>query len=1192
MKFIFTLLFSFSFLCYHSQTALDFNGSSQYLITNNGVSFGSAFTFEMNIKYKGGNDPYDRFLCTQGDGFGLSNTSSGQIRIISYNLGINNWVDIPVFLPIGTFVHLAVVYNPGSLMFIVNGSVAFTMGCGGILQPSQIFLAGNSFSAENSNCQIDNFRYWKVFRTPTEIANNYQACLTGSEANLAILYEFNEASGLVTTDLAALDGIVIGHLPGSPLWVTGVVCTAPEINLQGNSNSISDGDLTPVSTDHTDFGSQSICSGTIVRTFTIQNTGTANLTLSNPTISGTNSGDFSINANPITTVAATGSTTFQVTFNPSASGTRTATISISNNDSNEGTYDFAIQGTGVDPEINVQGNGNNIVDGDPTPTSTDHSDFGSQSICSGSIVKTFTIQNTGTSNLTLSNPTISGTHSADFSITANPSTPLAASGSTTFNVTFDPSAIGIRSANISFTNNDCNEATYDFAIQGTGTDGTPNADAPSNIAVCNSYILPSLSVGNYFTGTGGSGTPLSAGNIINSTQTIFVYAQNGSCSDENSFTVTIKNSNTGTDVIEACNSHTWIDGITYTSSNSTATFTLTNAAGCDSIVTLNLTINNSNTGTDVQTACNSYTWIDGITYTSSNSTATFTLTNADGCDSIVTLNLTIKNSNTGTDVQTACNLYTWIDGITYTSSNSTATFTLTNAAGCDSIVTLNLTIKNSNTGTDVQTACNSFTWIDGITYTSSNSNATFTLTNAAGCDSIVSLNLTIKNSNTGTDVKTSCESFTWINGITYTASNSTATFTLANAAGCDSIVTLNLTIQNCTTLVPSQCNITLTDNSGDIYCGAVAGATIYEFRLVNGATTLTIQKPSRTFKPAQVAGCNPGTTYQVSVRTFSGSTWTNFGTSCPITTQSAVAGTKIQNSQCGITLANVTVDLYADAIINASQYKFKVTNGASVQEITKTSRTFKLSQLATVHYGATVTVEVDAFVNGAWIGYGAPCGITMPALPTTKLQNTQCGITLTSTSTLLYADQISGATQYRFRVKNVTIPFADSIVKTSRVFRMSEIPGLAVNTTYQVDVAVNINGSWQAYGVSCNVTTPAALAMMIQEDLTAENNYSELNDLKEIDVMEEEQLISEAINSELFFVELSAYPNPNNGAFTISSSHEGTFNIVNELGQLVQTIEIIKENNLHHDVEILSKGVYFVTGVINNEVITEKVIVL
>ena len=249
------------------------------------------------------------------------------------------------------------------------------------------------------------------------------------------------------------------------------------------------------------------------------------------------------------------------------------------------------------------------------------------------------------------------------------------------------------------------------------------------------------------------------------------------CDSVVTLNLTINSPATGTDIQTACNSYTWIDGVTYTSSNSSATYTLTNAAGCDSVVTLNLTINSPATGTDIQTACNSYTWIDGVTYTSSNNSATYTLTNAAGCDSVVTLNLTINSPATGTDIQTACNSYTWIDGNTYTASNNTATHTLTNAAGCDSVVTLNLTINSPTTGTDIQTACNSYTWIDGNTYTaSSNNSATHTLTNAASCDSVVTLNLTINSPATGTDIQTACNSYTWIDGNTYTASsNNSAT---------------------------------------------------------------------------------------------------------------------------------------------------------------------------------------------------------------------------------------------------------------------------------------------------------------------------------------------------------------------------------------------------------------------------------
>ncbi|MBQ6156749.1 MAG: T9SS type A sorting domain-containing protein, partial [Bacteroidales bacterium] len=268
--------------------------------------------------------------------------------------------------------------------------------------------------------------------------------------------------------------------------------------------------------------------------------------------------------------------------------------------------------------------------------------------------------------------------------------------------------------------------------------------------------------------------------------------------------LTINHSTTGIDTQVACNSFTWIDGQTYTESTDTPTFTLTNAEGCDSVVTLHLTVNHSTTGVDTQVACDSYIWIDGQTYTESTDTPTFTLTNAEGCDSIVTLHLTVNHSTTGIDTQVACDSFTWIDGQTYTESTDTPTFTLTNAEGCDSVVTLHLTINHSTTGIDTQVTCDSFTWIDGQTYTESTDTPTFTLTNAEGCDSVVTLHLTVNHSTTGVDTQVACDSFTWIDGQTYTESTNAPTFTLTNAEGCDSVVTLHLTINHTTTGIDTQ----------------------------------------------------------------------------------------------------------------------------------------------------------------------------------------------------------------------------------------------------------------------------------------------------------------------------------------------------------------------------------------------------
>jgi len=129
------------------------------------------------------------------------------------------------------------------------------------------------------------------------------------------------------------------------------------------------------------------------------------------------------------------------------------------------------------PEINIQGNGVTITDGDTVPSETDDTDFGSRSVASGSTTKTFTIQNTGTAALSLTGAApyvaLSGAHADDFSVTTAPSASIAAGGSTTFDITFDPSWTGTRSAEVSIANDDSNENPYNFNIEGTGTNLAP-----------------------------------------------------------------------------------------------------------------------------------------------------------------------------------------------------------------------------------------------------------------------------------------------------------------------------------------------------------------------------------------------------------------------------------------------------------------------------------------------------------------------------------------------------------------------------------------------------------------------------------------------------------------------------------------------------------------------------------------------
>lgn len=265
------------------------------------------------------------------------------------------------------------------------------------------------------------------------------------------------------------------------------------------------------------------------------------------------------------------------------------------------------------------------------------------------------------------------------------------------------------------------------------------------------------------------------------------------CDSIYSLHLTIKHSTESSLEIDSCDRYTWHVGTnnyTYTESG-THTDTLGNAVGCDSVVRLYLTIRNSTHTAVTETGCDEYTW-HGSTYRQSG-TQLFSYTNAAGCPSVDTLHLTINPSTHNPYTVNTCDSYTWNwgdDSITFTlGGNYTRNYL--NAYGCYSTDTLHLTIRNSSSAQMSVDSCDQYTW-NGTTYTQGGSYIYHT-TNLAGCDSTINLSLNIRRSTSAVFSVTSCDSYTW-HGTRYTASNNTATFTNTNAAGCDSVTTLNLTI--------------------------------------------------------------------------------------------------------------------------------------------------------------------------------------------------------------------------------------------------------------------------------------------------------------------------------------------------------------------------------------------------------------
>ncbi len=697
----------------------------------------------------------------------------------------------------------------------------------------------------------------------------------------------------------------------------------------------------------------------------------------------------------------------------------------------------------------------------------------------------------------------------------------------------------------------CDTYTWIDGVEYTASNNTATHTL-TNVVGCDSIVTLDLTINNSTFGTDVQSACTDYtwidGNIYTTSNNtaMFVLANANSVGCDSTVTLDLSiNSSTGTDVRSACDTYTWIDGVVYTESNNTATFVLLNALGCDSLITLDLSINNSIV-TDIQTACDTYTWINGVIYTTSNNTAMHTLTNMFGCDSIITLDLTINNSNTGTDVQVACDSYTWIDDIEYTSSNNTATFVVQNAAGCDSTVTLDLIINNSSTGTDVQVACNSYEWIDGITYTVSNNVATFVLLNAVGCDSTVTLDLTV-NSTTGTDVQAVCSKYVWIDGIEYTSSNNTAIFVLANAnsVGCDSIVTLDLTILNNTTGtdVQSEC------------------AT---FTWIDG-NTYTESNNTATFVLPNAKGCDSTVTLDL---TINGTTGTDIQTTCDTYTWiDGVVYTSSNNTATFVLPNAVGCDSTVTLNLTINNSTF-ITNVETVCDTytwvngvvytSSTSPTNLPTYVLLNSVGCLSTLELDLTINNSTTG--------------TDVQ-TACN-SYTWIDGNVYTESNNTA---MFTLMNAV--GCDSVVTLDLTINTVNI-NTAINTTLNV-IAIESDASGAVYQwLDCN----DAMSVLVGEEnqtftVTSNGNYAvEVSENGCVDTSNCVMIDNIGVDENTFNDKFSIYPNPTIGNFSIEFSQiqeSLTIQLFSITGEMIQSNNYKNENLIELELN-QPVGIYFV----------------
>ena len=223
------------------------------------------------------------------------------------------------------------------------------------------------------------------------------------------------------------------------------------------------------------FSSTTVSSSSAAQTVTLKNSGTASMTVSGVSLTGTNASSFSQANTCGATLAVNASCTVTVTFKPAASGALTAAVSFADNAANS-PQTVALSGTGAASGTSSAG---------VSPTSLT---FPSTTVGGASAAQTVTLTNTGTAPLTLtSSPTITGTYGSLFHGASSCSGTLAAGASCLTTFTFNPTAAGTFAATLSF-NDTAPGSPQTVALTGTGGGAPAVSLSPASLAFASTNV--------------------------------------------------------------------------------------------------------------------------------------------------------------------------------------------------------------------------------------------------------------------------------------------------------------------------------------------------------------------------------------------------------------------------------------------------------------------------------------------------------------------------------------------------------------------------------------------------------------------------------------------------------------------------------------------------------------------------------
>ncbi len=313
-----------------------------------------------------------------------------------------------------------------------------------------------------------------------------------------------------------------------------------------------------------------------------------------------------------------------------------------------------------------------------------------------------------------------------------------------------------------------------------------------------------------------------------------------------------------------CSGQTYLfDGVQYDQTGMyPATFQTDN--GCDSTVTLNLTVADAIESTLDAQICEGQNYYVGQDSFSMAGMYQIPLVSTGGCDSIVNLNLTITESLEQTDLVTICEGDTVFVGSTPYTTTGMFPSSYTSGSGCDSTYILDLTVLPNTSTTIDPVICSGTTFSIGAEVFDSTDTYQVTLVNAAGCDSLVTINLLVEDQLVGFDAVTLCAGDTaFVEGQPFTTTG-LYEFDYVTAEGCDSLYQLDLTIQ---TSISSSINAEICEGSsyaiGDstLTVPGVYDIVLTSFAGCDSTVTVNLGITQTLFTPLDISICEGDTTF-------------------------------------------------------------------------------------------------------------------------------------------------------------------------------------------------------------------------------------------------------------------------------------------------------------------------------------------